>query len=133
MSDLLLATASPEFWRTCGYAGATFCVIGVVAVILFPDNKRRLQKALALIFVALLLAGLALTRFGNSALLAEARERASEAERELARVKTPRRLTAEARQRVAAALEKLAGQEFEGQVAPGSDDARPFSQDLNHA
>jgi hypothetical protein len=133
MSDLLLATASPEFWRNCGYAVVTLGVIGVVAVILFPDHKRRLQKALALIFVALLLAGLALTRFGNSALLAEARERASEAERELARVKTPRRLTAEARQRVAAALEKFAGQEFEGQVAPGSDDARPLWEDLNKA
>jgi hypothetical protein len=133
MSDLLLATASPEFWRNCGYAVVTLGVIGVVAVILFPDYKRRLQRALALIFVALLLAGLGLTRFGNSALLSEARERASEAERELARLKTPRRLSAEAQQRVAAALEKFAGQEFEGQVAPGSEDARSLWEDLNKA
>ena len=133
MSDLLLATASPEFWRNCGYAVVAIGVIGVVAVILLPDHKCRLQKALALIFVALLLAGLALTRFGNSALLAEARERASEAELELARLKTPRRLTAEAQQRVAAALEKFAGQEFEGQVATGSDDARPLWEEFDKA
>src|SRR5262249_6976294 len=53
-------------------------------VIIFPDDKRRLQKGLALAFVALLLVGYAFARFGESALLAEARERADEAEVELA-------------------------------------------------
>src|SRR5262249_13963026 len=84
MSDFLLGVASPEFWRDCGFALSATGVIGIVAVIIFPDDKRRLQKGLALAFVALLLVGYAFARFGESALLAEARERADEAEVELA-------------------------------------------------
>ena len=89
MSDFLLGVASPEFWRDCGFALSATGVISIVAVIIFPDDKRRLQKGLALAFVALLLVGYAFARFGESAPLAEARERADEAEVELARLKTP--------------------------------------------
>src|SRR5262249_36571961 len=35
--------------------------------------------------------------------------------------------------RVAVALQKFAGQEFEGQVAPGSEDARPLWEELDKA
>ena len=131
MSDFLLALASPEFWRNGGYAVVAIGVVGVVAVMLLADHKRRLQKGLALSFVAVLLVGLAFARFGESALLAEARERAGEAETELARLKMPRTLSPDAQRRIAATLQKFAGQEFEGQVAPGSDDARPLWESID--
>src|SRR5215471_10741495 len=111
MSDLFLGIADPEFWRNCGYALLAIGLIGAVAVILLLDRKPRLQKGLALLFIAVVLAGLGVTRFGNNALLSEARERAREAELELAKLKTPRTLTPEAQRRVAAALQKFAGQE----------------------
>jgi len=133
MSDFFLGIASPEFWRNGGYALLAIGLIGTVAVILFSDHKRRLQKGLALLFLALVLAGLGVARFGHNALLSEARERANEAELELARLKTPRMLTPEQQRRVAAKLEKFAGQEFEGQVAPGSEDARPLLEALDKA
>jgi hypothetical protein len=133
MSDFLLGMASPEFWRNGGYALVALGVIGVIAVLLFADRKRPLRKRLALLSVAVLLAGLAFARFGESALLAEARERANEAELELAKIKTPRILTTEAQRRVAAKLQRFAGQEFAGQVAPGSDDARPLWETLDKA
>jgi len=131
MRDFLLGMASPEFWRNAGYLLVALGVIGIVAVMLFADHQRRLRKGL--LFVAVLLAGLALARFGESALLAEARERADEAELELAKIKTPRMLTPEAQRRVAAKLRQFAGQEFAGQVAPGSDDARPLWETLDKA
>jgi hypothetical protein len=131
MRDFLLGMASPEFWRNAGYLLVALGVLGIVAVMLFADHQRRLRKGL--LFVAVLLAGLALARFGESALLAEARERADEAELELAKIKTPRMLTTEAQQRVAAKLRQFAGQEFAGQVAPGSDDARPLWETLDKA
>jgi hypothetical protein len=133
MSDFLLGLASPEFWRNCGYALLAIGLIGVVAVILFPDHKRRLQKGLALLFIVVVLAGLGLAHFGNAALLSEARERAQEAELELTKLKTPRTLTPEQQQRVTATLRKFAGQEFAGQVAPGSEDARPLWETLDKA
>jgi hypothetical protein len=126
MSDFLLGMASPEFWRNGGYALVTLGVIGVVAIILVPDQKRALQRGLALLFVAILVVGVLFVRFGSGALLSEARERADEAELELAKLTTPRLLTPEAQRRVAAKLQRFAGQEFAGQVAPGSDDARPL-------
>jgi hypothetical protein len=130
MSDFLLGMASPEFWRNGGYALVTLGVIGVVAIILVPDQKRALQRGLALLFVAILVVGVLFVRFGSGALLSEARERADEAELELAKLKTPRMLTPEAQRRVAAKLQRFAGQEFTGQVAPGSDDARPLWEAL---
>jgi hypothetical protein len=133
MSDFLLGVASPEFWRDCGFALSATGVIGIVAVIIFPDDKRRLQKGLALAFVALLLVGYGFARFGESALLAEARERADDAELELARLKTPRTLAPDAQRRLAAQLRQFAGQEFTGQVAPGSDDARGLWEALEPA
>src|SRR5262245_55886885 len=133
MSDLFLGIADPEFWRNCGYALLATGLIGTVAVILLLERKPRLQKGLALLFIAMVLAGLGVTRFGNNALLSEARERAREAELELAKLKTPRTLTPEAQRRVAATLQKFAGQEFEGQVAPGSEDARPLWEELDKA
>ena len=133
MSDLFLGIADPEFWRNCGYALLAIGLIGAVAVILLLDRKRRLQKGLALLFIAVVLAGLGVARFGNNALLSEARERAREAELELAKLKTPRTLTPEGQRRVAAMLQKFAGQEFEGQVAPGSEDARPLWEELDQA
>lgn len=133
MSDLFLGIADPEFWRNCGYALLAIGLSGTVAVIVFLDRKRRLQKGLALLFLAVVLAGLGVARFGHNALLSEARERAREAELELAKLKTPRTLTPEAQRRVAAALQKFAGQEFEGQVAPGSEDARPLWEELDKA
>src|SRR5207253_1853091 len=92
MTDFLLGVASPEFWRNCGFALSAAGVIGIVAVIMFPEDKRHLQKGLALTFVALLLAGFGFARFGDSELLAEARERANDAEVEVARLTTPRTL-----------------------------------------
>ena len=133
MRDFLLGMASPEFWRNGGYLLVAAGVVGILAVILFHDPKRRLRKGLALLFVALLLMGFVLMRFGNSELLAEARERADEAEHELAKLKMPRMLTPEAQRRVAAKLQRFAGQEFAGQVAPGSDDARPLWETLDKA
>jgi hypothetical protein len=133
MSDFLLGVASPEFWRDCGFALSATGVIGIVAVIIFPDDKRRLQKGLALAFVALLLADYGFARFGESALLAEARERADDAELELARLKTPRTLAPDAQRRIAAQLRQFAGQEFTGQVAPGSEDARGLWEALDPA
>jgi hypothetical protein len=124
MTDLLLGMASPEFWRGCGSALVALGVIGVAGVIFFPDAKRGLQKGLAFLFIASLLAGLALARFGETALLAEARERASVAELELTRLTTPRTLAPDAQQRVAARVKAFAGQQFEGQVAAGSEDAQ---------
>src|SRR5215471_18399276 len=131
MSDFLLGVASPEFWRDCGFALSATGVIGIVAVIIFPDDKRRLQKGLALAFVALLLVGYAFARFGESALLAEARERADEAEVELARHRAS--LAPDAQRRLTAQLRQFAGQEFTGQVAPGSDDARGLWEALDPA
>ena len=133
MRDFLLGMASPEFWRNGGYLLVAAGVVGILAVILFHDPKRLLRKGLALLFVALLLMGFVLMRFGNSELLAEARERADEAEHELAKLKMPRMLTPEAQRRVAAKLQRFAGQEFAGQVAPGSDDARPLWETLDKA
>jgi hypothetical protein len=133
MSDFLLGMASPEFWRNCGFVLSATGVIGIVAVIIFPDDKRRLQKGLSLAFVALLLVGYWFARFGESALLAEARERANDAELELARLKTPRTLAPDAQRRLAAQLRQFAGQEFAGQVAPGSDDARGLWETLDPA
>jgi hypothetical protein len=130
MSDFLLGMASPEFWRNGGYALVALGVIGVVASILVPDQKRAIQRGLALLFVAILVVGVLFVRFGDGALLAEARERADEAERELAKLTTPRMLTPEAQRRVAAKVQRFAGQEFAGQVAPGSDDARPLWEAL---
>jgi hypothetical protein len=130
MSDFLLGMASPEFWRNGGYLLVALGVIGIVAVIMLSDQKRRRQKGLALLFVAILVVGVAFVRFGAGALLAEARERADEAELELAKIKTPRMLSTEAQRRVAAKLRRFAGQEFTGQVAPGSDDARPLWETL---
>ncbi len=124
MTDFLLGVASPEFWRNCGFALSAAGVIGIVAVIMFPEDKRHLQKGLALTFVALLLAGFGFARFGDSELLAEARERANDAEVEVARLTTPRTLAPDAQRRLAAQLRQFAGQEFVGQVAPGSEDAR---------
>jgi len=129
----LLGVASPEFWRDCGFALSATGVISIVAVIIFPDDKRRLQKGLALAFVALLLVGYAFARFGESAPLAEARERADEAEVELARLKTPCTLAPDAQRRLTAQLRQFAGQEFTGQVAPGSDDARGLWEALDPA
>src|SRR5262249_26048470 len=100
MSDLFLGIADPEFWRNCGYALLATGLIGTVAVILLLDRKPRLQKGLALLFLAVVLAGLGVTRFGNTALLSEARERAREAELELTKLKTPRTLTPEGQRRV---------------------------------
>src|SRR5262245_26671111 len=126
MSDFLLGMASPEFWRNGGYALVALGVIGVVAVILVADQKRAPQKGLALLFVAILVVGVLFVRFGSGALLSEARERADEAELELGKLMTPRMLAPAAQQRIAAKLRQFAGQEFAGQVAPGSDDARPL-------
>jgi len=131
MTDLLLGLASPEFWRGCGSALVALGVIGVAGLILLPDAKRELQKGLALLFIATLLAGLAVARFGESALLAEARERASVAELELTRLTTPRTLAPDAQQRVAARVKAFAGQQFEGQVAPGSEDAHALWEVLD--
>src|SRR5262249_10100726 len=50
-----------------------------------------------------------------------------------AKLTTPRTLTPEAQRRVAATLQKFAGQEFEGQVVPGSEDARPLWEELDKA
>ena len=122
MRDFLLGMASPEFWRNSGYLLVALGVIGIVAVMLFADHKRRMRKGL--LFVAVLLAGLAFARFGESALLAELK---------LAKIKTPRLLTPEAQRRVTAKLRQFAGQEFAGQVAPGSDDARPLWETLDKA
>ena len=133
MSDLFLGIADPEFWRNCGHALLAIGLIGAVAVIVLLDRRRRLQKELALLFIAVVLAGLGVARFGNNALLSEARERAREAELELAKLKTPRTLTPEGERRVASAVQKFAGQEFEGQVAPGSEDARPLWEELDKA
>src|SRR5499426_4239419 len=105
MSDLFLGIADPEFWRNCGYALLAAGLSGAVAVILLLDRKPRLQKGLALLFLAVVLAGLGVTRFGNNALLSEARERARDAELELTKLKTPRTLTPEGQRRVAAALQ----------------------------
>src|SRR5262249_38850319 len=58
MSDLFLGIADPEFWRNCGYALLAIGLIGTVAVILLLDRKPRLQKGLALLFIAVVLAGL---------------------------------------------------------------------------
>ena len=127
-----LRGASSSSASSAGRAAAAD-LSGVVAVILFLDRKRRLQKGLALLFLAVVFAGLGVTRFGNNALLSEARERAREAELELAKLTTPRTLTPEGRRRVASALQKFAGQEFEGQVAPGSEDARPLWKELDQA
>src|SRR5947207_332312 len=124
MSDFLLGVASPEFWRNCGFALSTTGLIGIVALIILPEDKRHRQKWLALTFVALLLAGFGFARFGDSELLAEARERANDAEGELAHLKTPRTLAPDAQRRLAAQLRQFAGQEFAGQVAPGSEDAQ---------
>jgi len=49
MSDLFLGIADPEFWRNCGYALLAVGLSGAVAVIVFLDRKRRLQKGLALL------------------------------------------------------------------------------------
>src|SRR5262249_14797649 len=133
MSDLLLGIADPEFWRNCGYALLAIGLIGAVAVILLLDRKRHLQKGLALLFLAVVLAGLGVTRFGNNALLSEARERAREAELELAKLKTPRTLTPEAQHRVAAARQRFAGQECEGGVGRGSKEARRLGEELERA
>ena len=132
MTDLLLGLASPEFWRGCGSALVALGVIGVAGVIFLPDAKRGMQKGLALLCIATLLVGLALARFGESALLAEARERTSVAELELTRLTTPRTLAPDAQQRVSARLKAFAGQEFEGQVAPGSEDAQALWQVLDN-
>src|SRR5262249_9321596 len=133
MSDLLLGIAAPEFWRNGGYALLAIGLIGAVAVILFLDRRRGLQKGLALLSIAVVLASLGVARFGNNALLSEARERAREAELELAKLTTPRTLTPDGQRRVALALQKFAGQEFEGQVAPGAEDARPLWEELDKA
>jgi len=133
MSDLFLGIADPEFWRNCGHALLAIGLIGAVAVIVLLDRRRRLQKELALLFIAVVLAGLGVARFGNNALLSEARERAREAELELAKLTTPRTLMPDGQRRVASALQKFAGQEFEGQVAPGSEDARPLWEELDKA
>src|SRR5262249_40787447 len=113
MSDLFLGIADPEFWRNCGYALLAIGLIGTVAVILLLDRKRGLQKGLALLFLAVLLAGLGVPRFGNNALLSEPRERAPEAELDLPKLTTPRTLTPNGQARVPAALQKFAAQEFE--------------------
>src|SRR5262249_11169240 len=102
-------------------------------VILLLDRKRHLQKGLALLFIAVVLAGLGVARFGNNALLSEARERAREAELELAKLKTPRTLTPEAQRRVAAALQTFAGQECGGQAGPGSEEAALLGEELDRA
>jgi hypothetical protein len=133
MTDFLLGVASPEFWRNCGFALSAAGVIGIVAVIIFPDDKRQSQKGFALVFVALLLAGFGFARFGESALLAEARERANDAELELTHLKTPRTLAPDAQRRLAERLRQFAGQEFAGQVAPGSEDARGLWETLEPA
>ena len=69
MSDFFLGIADPEFWRNCGYALLAIGLIGTVAVILLLDRKPRLHKGLALLFIAVMLAGLGVARFGNNALL----------------------------------------------------------------
>src|SRR5262249_57268718 len=76
MSDLFLGIADPEFWRNCGYALLAVGLSGAVVVILFLDRKRRLQKGLALLFLAVLLAGLRVARLGHNSLLSQARQRA---------------------------------------------------------
>src|SRR5262249_53383812 len=114
MSDLFLGIADPEFWRNCGYALLAIGFLRVGAVPL-RERRRRLQKELNLLFIAVVLAGLGVARFGNNALLSEARE----AELELAKLTTPRTLMPDGQRRVASAVQKFAGQEFEGQVAPG--------------
>ena len=58
MGDLFLGIADPEFWRNCGYALLAIGLIGAVAVILLLDRKPRLQKGLALLSIAVVLAGL---------------------------------------------------------------------------
>ncbi len=71
MSDLFLGIADPEFWRNCGYALLAIGLIGAVAVILLLDRKPRLQKGLALLFIAVVLAGLGVARFGTRPLWEE--------------------------------------------------------------
>src|SRR5881275_1206449 len=124
MSDFLLGVASPEFWRNCGFALSTTGLIGIVALIILPEDKRHRQKWLA---------GFGFARFGDSELLAVARERANDAEGELAHLKTPRTLAPDAQRRLAAQLRQFAGQEFAGQVAPGSEDARGLWEALDPA
>src|SRR5260370_4617034 len=126
MSDLFLGIADPEFWRNCGYALLAIGLIGAVAVILLLDRNPRLQKGLALLFIAVVLAGLGVARFGNNALLSEARARAREAELELGKLETPRTLTPERQPRVAALLHEYARQVFERQVTPITAGARPL-------
>ena len=120
MTDLLLGLASPEFWRNCGSALVALGVIGVASVIFLPDAKRGLQKGLAA-----LLAGLARARFGETALLAEARERASVAEFELTRLTTPRTLAPDAQERVAARVKAFAGQNSRGKSRPAPTMRKP--------
>jgi len=117
--------ASPEFWRNGGYTLVALGMIGVVAVMLFADHKRRLRKRLALLFVAVLLAGLAL-RASASPRCCRRRASARTSRARVGKIKDARMLTPEAQRRVAAKLQRFAGQEFAGQVAPGSDDARPL-------
>src|SRR2546430_13951559 len=108
MSDFLLGMASPEFWRNGGYALLALGVIGIVAVMLFADHKRPLRKRLALLFVAVLLAGPALARLREAALLAGARRRADEGQLRVAKLKKPRMLTPGAPRRGGAKLQKFA-------------------------
>jgi len=77
MSDLFLGIADPEFWRNCGYALLAIGLSGAVAVLLLLDRKPRLQKGLALLFLAVLLAGLGVVRSRSSRRRASARARPS--------------------------------------------------------
>src|SRR5258708_257089 len=73
MSDLFLGIADPEFWRNCGYALLAIGLIGAVAVILLLDRHPRLQKGLALLFIAVVLALPAAPPFPHKAPPSEAR------------------------------------------------------------
>jgi len=107
-------------------------MLGEVAVNLIPPKRTALHGAAAFGFAALAVAGYAIERIGDDAIVNSLETRATNAEQQLKKY-TPRDLSSSAQQSVADAVRPFKGQWFNGAVNPGVDDGCTFWKTLRDA
>ena len=110
MRDLLLSIASPETLGWIGFVLLAFGLLGEVAVLTAPFETHWTHKPLGFACAALVVVGYVIGHIGDDAILAKFEARASKAELELAKIKTPRALTNKQKEDLNRELKPLAAE-----------------------
>jgi hypothetical protein len=130
MNELLLSIAPPEFLSWIGFVALAIALLGEVGVYIIPPKWEALHGAAVFGFAALAVAGYAVERIGDDAIIDALKHRATTAESALTKLKTPRTLTPERQQFVAEAVRSFAGQRYETAISQAADDGLAFWESL---